>query len=87
MSASNLNQTIKIVRLTFGVMSAVCLISFGWKAYEQSQREAELRQLCNNLNQFTSSVQQQRDQASRIELMGGLYTQSLYNANCRNIGR
>lgn len=77
----------KIVGVTFGVMSVVSLISFGWESYEQSKREAELREVCNGLRQYTSAVQQQGDQASRIELMGGVYTQNLYSAGCENVGR
>ena len=84
---TNMNQHVRVFTVTFGVtlgaMSVFSLISFGLEAHERSKRDAELRQLCNDLNQYTSSVQQQGNQASRLELMGGLYTKNLHDANCR----
>lgn len=84
---TSMNQHVQLFTVTFGVslgvMSVLGLISFGLEAHEQSKREAELRQLCNDLNQYTSSVQQQGNQASRLELMGGMYTKNLHDANCR----
>ncbi|MBD2584498.1 hypothetical protein H6G82_20115 [Planktothricoides sp. FACHB-1261] len=66
-------------------MSVLSLILLGLEAHEQAKREAELRKLCNQLNQYRSSIKQEVDKASRIELMGGMYTQSLYQVNCQHI--
>jgi uncharacterized membrane-anchored protein YhcB (DUF1043 family) len=87
MIATNMKQTVKTVALTFGVMSVLSLIVLGLEAHDQAKREAELRKLCNQLNQYRSSMKQEVNKASRIELMGGMYTQSLYEVNCQHIGK
>ncbi len=82
-----MNQTIKTAALTFGGLLSISLISLGWKAHEQARREAELRQFCDNLAQYTFSVNQRRNEASEIELMAGAYAQGLSNINCQQFRR
>lgn len=82
-----MNQTIKSAALTFGGLLLISLISLGWKAHEQASREAELRQFCDNLVQYTSSVNQRGNEASEIELMAGVYAQSLNDINCQQFRR
>lgn len=82
---TNMSQTIKTAVLTFGGLLSFSLILFGWKAYEQGRKEAELRQFCENLAQYTSIVRQRGHEASDAELMAGVYAQSLSNYNCQKL--
>ena len=67
--ATNMNQTIKTAAFTFSGLLLISLISLGWKAYEQVRREAELRQFCDNLAQYTFSVNQRGDEAAILSLI------------------
>ncbi len=74
---------VKIATLTFGGLLVASLLSYGWQMHEQARKEAQLRQFCKELAQFTSAIQQRGNEASRAELMGGVYAQGMVAANCQ----
>jgi outer membrane lipoprotein-sorting protein len=77
----------KIASVAFGGAVIVSLLSYGWQAHEQAKKRSELQELCQELTQFSSTVQQRKHEASREEMMGGAYARNLALANCQDFNR
>jgi hypothetical protein len=60
-----------------------CLLFVGCQSIEQARRDAEIREFCRELEQYNEEVKAGVDQASRIELMGGVYMQGMYEHGCK----
>jgi len=77
----------KLASVVFGGMVIVGLLSYGLQVHEQAKKRSELQKTCQELTQFSSIVQQRKNEASREELMGGVFARNLALANCQEFNQ
>ncbi|MEH2045443.1 hypothetical protein [Nostoc sp.] len=61
-----MKETIKTFKITFGIMTIVSVVVFGWNFYQKQQAEAELNQACEKMNALRSEVIRRIDKGEKV---------------------